>query len=231
MKRIVLPAAMSNSERARAMAVTEIAISSSMSHPNLVQTFTYSIRALGTEGDAISCSGPDLEDLSDSEVSLPTISSQLSGASSSRKSPSFIHAHEMRLVLEYCDKGSLSDYVKSRGGIRDPEGQLDYSAVLETAADVARAMIHLHLNNICHSDLKAGNVMLKSEAVDGRGVRAKVVDFGLSINLTNTMTHVSNIFQGTTSHMAPEVLMEGKQSKAADVYGECRCLDVMLISS
>jgi hypothetical protein len=28
---------------------------------------------------------------------------------------------------------------------------------------------------------------------------------------------VANAFQGTLSHMAPEVLREGKQSKAADV--------------
>ena len=32
-----------------------------------------------------------------------------------------------------------------------------------------------------------------------------------------TATHVSSLFQGTQSHMAPEVLMEGKQSMAADV--------------
>ena len=45
-KRLVLPAAMSNSERAQKMAVMEIAISSSMFHPNLVQTYTYSIKQL-----------------------------------------------------------------------------------------------------------------------------------------------------------------------------------------
>lgn len=33
----------------------------------------------------------------------------------------------------------------------------------------------------------------------------------------DVQTHVSNIVQGTTSHMAPEILMEGKQSRAADV--------------
>ena len=43
------------------------------------------------------------------------------------------------------------------------------------------------------------------------------MDFGLSIKLEGSMTHVSKVFQGTTTHMAPEVLMEGKQSKAADV--------------
>jgi hypothetical protein len=31
---------------------------------------------------------------------------------------------------------------------------VSYGAVLETAADVARAMLHLHLNNVIHGDLK-----------------------------------------------------------------------------
>ncbi len=35
----------------------------------------------------------------------------------------------------------------------------------------------------------------------------------------SAVTHVSSMFQGTITHMAPEVLMEGKQSKAADVSG------------
>lgn len=38
--------------------------------------------------------------------------------------------------------------------------------------------------------------------------------------LDTKATHVSNLFQGTVTHMAPEVLMEGKTSKSADVYGE-----------
>jgi hypothetical protein len=48
-KRMVLPAAMTNSERAHKMAVMEIGISSSMSHPHLVQTYTYSIRPIQEE--------------------------------------------------------------------------------------------------------------------------------------------------------------------------------------
>lgn len=34
----------------------------------------------------------------------------------------------------------------------------------------------------------------------------------------NNETHVSSMFQGTLSHMAPEVLLSGRMSKAADVY-------------
>lgn len=33
-----------------------------------------------------------------------------------------------------------------------------------------------------------------------------------------TQTHVSQMFQGTLTHMSPEMLTEGRASKAADVY-------------
>jgi len=33
-------------------------------------------------------------------------------------------------------------------------------------------------------------------------------------------THMSGVYQGTVTHMAPEILMEGRASKAADV--SCR---------
>ena len=135
---------------------------------------------------------------------------------------------QMRLVLEYCDKGSLSAHLKHYQGIRDESGAFQVAHLIETASDIARAMLHLHKNDICHNDLKAANILLKSEGTDGRGVRAKVMDFGLSIKLDSKATHVSNLFQGTVTHMAPEVLMEGKQSKSADVYGEQHLTDVLL---
>jgi serine/threonine protein kinase len=60
--------------------------------------------------------------------------------------------------------------------------------------------------------------MLKSSG-DGRGFVAKVADFGLSVKMGLMETHMSNVFQGTMTHMAPEILMEGRVSKAADVSG------------
>jgi len=55
--------------------------------------------------------------------------------------------------------------------------------VLDTSADVARAMLHLHKQNVLHSDLKARNVLLKSEG-EGRGVVAKGAGGGGVVWLT-----------------------------------------------
>ncbi len=97
-------------------------------------------------------------------------------------------------------------------------GSLNLAAMLETAADVAKAMVHMHAANVLHSDLKARNIMLKSSGTEGRGIVAKVADFGLSTRMEHQETHLSSCFQGTLTHMAPEVMLEGRISKAADVY-------------
>lgn len=50
---MVLPHTMSGSERREKMAIMEAAMSSSLSHPNVVQTFTYSVEpVMGTGGVA-----------------------------------------------------------------------------------------------------------------------------------------------------------------------------------
>ncbi|KIY91950.1 Mitogen-activated protein kinase kinase kinase 11 [Monoraphidium neglectum] len=47
---------------------------------------------------------------------------------------------------------------------------------------------------------------------------AKVADFGLSLQLPEGASHVDGTFQGTMTHMAPEVMTAGRISKASDVY-------------
>eukprot|EP00983_Pelagomonas_calceolata_P062410 1147297-Pelagomonas_calceolata.AAC.4 len=45
---------------------------------------------------------------------------------------------------------------------------------------------------------------------------ACVSDFGLSVRMDLSATHVSSLFQGTLTHMSPEVLLKGTCSKASD---------------
>jgi serine/threonine protein kinase len=154
----------------------------------------------------------------------------------------------VRLVLELCDRGNLKEHLMAGGCPAPPAAQQDMRAILATAIDVACAMVHLHTENIVHSDLKvrpgdrgstvlvcplpaerpcwhncarkpqrcgcrsrapaprlllqARNVLLKSSGTDPRGFVAKVSDFGLSVQINPTQTHVSNIYQGTLTHSA-----------------------------
>ena len=59
--------------------------------------------------------------------------------------------------------------------------------------------------------------MLQSNKVNRCGVVAKVCDFGLSIKMDPDVMYADNMRRGTATHMAPEVLLKGRLSKASDV--------------
>lgn len=61
----------------------------------------------------------------------------------------------MRLLCEYCDKGSLRDAL-DLGAFLLENGSVNYPAVLDTAIEIATAVLHLHHRNVLHSDLKVG---------------------------------------------------------------------------
>ncbi|GAX76175.1 hypothetical protein CEUSTIGMA_g3619.t1 [Chlamydomonas eustigma] len=137
-----------------------------------------------------------------------------------------VTALQVQIVLEYCDCGNLRNALTQGCFLIQDKSHRnysvsrapDYAAVLDTALDIASGMLHLHNSNVVHSDLKAQNILLQTNLSEARGVTAKVSDFGLSMRITAADTHVSKAFQGTLTHMAPEVLVKGIQSTASDVY-------------
>ena len=136
----------------------EAAISSSLQHPNIVSTFTYSIREYETHQDH----RKSIEDFiqlgpAGSTIANPNSIMESSGVGSviSRKdsvSSSTVHSYEVRLILEFCDKGSLVEALEQ--GAFVGENGLCLSAIYETAADIAKAMVHTHSLGVLHSDLK-----------------------------------------------------------------------------
>jgi mitogen-activated protein kinase kinase kinase 11 len=71
---------------------------------------------------------------------------------------------------------------------------------------------------VAQGDLKAGNVLLQHSIHGSYGQVAKISDFGLSAVLLNGTTHRSTASLGTITHMAPELLRNGRMSPSADVY-------------
>mmetsp|Transcript_8938 Transcript_8938/g.19085 ORF Transcript_8938/g.19085 Transcript_8938/m.19085 type:complete len:704 (-) Transcript_8938:2515-4626(-) len=125
---------------------------------------------------------------------------------------------ETWMIMEFCNKGSLSDAV-DRGLFRMRHSLFDanFKCIISTAKEIASALCYLHGRGILHADLTGNNILLSASEKDERKFIAKVADFGLSRVIGNAMVMNTRTY-GTVSHTPPELLVDGTLSKATDVY-------------
>ncbi|DAZ98605.1 TPA: hypothetical protein N0F65_001024 [Lagenidium giganteum] len=107
----------------------------------------------------------------------------------------FEDSRNMYMVLELCERRSLTEELKQRDG-----GVLDE----HTARRVFRQLVHgvqyLHSQSVIHRDLKLSNVLLTADE------RVKISDFGLATRAGSDALHTTMC--GTPNFMAPEVLKQ-----------------------
>lgn len=126
------------------------------------------------------------------------------------------------LVMEWADLGSLRAALRrGRFHARLPGGAVGVhlAAALEALLDVAGALSYLHAMQLVHGDVKADNVLLKSDAARPLGFVAKLSDFGLARVLGDAAAAVNVSGAGTVTHLAPEMLRPGLAvTTAVDAY-------------
>jgi hypothetical protein len=108
-------------------------------------------------------------------------------------------ADSLLLILEYIPGGSLARRLAGPLAPRDAAGLVE---------KIARAVHHIHLNNLLHLDLKPSNILLDSSSGDGTSWDAlvpKISDFGIAIRTDRSTTGSdSGHLGGTPVYMAPE---------------------------
>uniref|UniRef100_A0A7N0TQU9 non-specific serine/threonine protein kinase n=1 Tax=Kalanchoe fedtschenkoi TaxID=63787 RepID=A0A7N0TQU9_KALFE len=89
-------------------------------------------------------------------------------------------------------------------------------SLLQLLRDVVAGLAHLHDLGIVHRDLKPQNVLIIKE----RSLRAKLSDMGISKQLVGDMSALDNHATGCGSSgwQAPEQLLQGRQTRAVDVF-------------
>lgn len=72
-----------------------------------------------------------------------------------------MEAGEMWIVMEFCDGGSVSDLIEAAGGrgsFAMPE-----ECIRAACAGIVLGLEYLHKKEICHRDIKCGNVLLTND--------------------------------------------------------------------
>jgi serine/threonine protein kinase len=114
---------------------------------------------------------------------------------------------EMWIVMEFCEGGSMSDLLEANSGYLLPE-----DCIRAVCASIVLGLEYLHgVANVCHRDIKCGNVLLTSDG------HVKLADFGVSAELTNTINKRKTVV-GSPYWMAPEVIRESHYDGRADVW-------------
>eukprot|EP00918_Siedleckia_nematoides_P001917 GHVU01004427.1.p1 GENE.GHVU01004427.1~~GHVU01004427.1.p1 ORF type:complete len:257 (-),score=56.18 GHVU01004427.1:218-988(-) len=119
-----------------------------------------------------------------------------------------ISADRIHLVAELCVAGNLHDRLHNNSC------DITWRMRRKFAIELARGVEYLHSKPVViHRDLKPLNVVLDEDW------NAKICDFGLSLTMTMSQTHVTITNPaGTPIYMAPECFNEGKISDRTDIW-------------
>src|SRR5579872_26115 len=108
------------------------------------------------------------------------------------------------MVMEFLKGEDLRHAIKN-GSAGDTRNKL------RIALDIARALEHIHTQNIIHRDIKPDNIHITSTGA------VKLMDFGIS-KMQNSTRTTTGVVMGTPYYMAPEQVLGRNITPQVDVY-------------
>jgi hypothetical protein len=131
-----------------------------------------------------------------------------------------VEAGQPWLVMEYLPSRSLGEVLAEDGILRE-------DVVAQIGAQVADALAATHAAGIVHRDVKPANILLASDGLPGRPLRAKLADFGIARIVDSSRLTTTGVIIGTATYLSPEQALGNDIGPAADVYA----LGIVLIEA
>ena len=107
------------------------------------------------------------------------------------------------LVYEYCNGGTLEDYINKKKKLSEQEGLYFFEQIIN-------GFKSLFLNKVLHRDLKPANILLHNGII-------KIADFGFCKPLENNFD-LTQTMVGSPIYMAPEILKGDEYNIKADIW-------------
>jgi len=123
------------------------------------------------------------------------------------------------IVMELLEGKELFDRIVERRKYTERDAKTVLTQIL-------RATQAMHSIGLIHRDLKPENLVY---AKDGDDSALKVMDFGLTLDLSQEDPHTSISYVGTLGYVAPECLMTQTYTPAADVWSIGVILYILLV--
>ena len=118
---------------------------------------------------------------------------------------SYIKGHQIWIILEFCDGGSLYELIKIL------PRNLNEEEIASLVFMILKGLIFLHENKKIHRDIKTENILLTHKGI------AKLADFGVSTQLMHSFSKkITKI--GTPFYMSPEVILQNKYDYKCDIW-------------
>ncbi|CAE6346260.1 unnamed protein product [Rhizoctonia solani] len=127
------------------------------------------------------------------------ILSQLDSPHVTKYHGSFLKGSHLWIVMEYCSGGSCSDLMKP-GVFRE-----EYIAII--CRELLKGLEYLHNEGKLHRDIKAANILLSA------GGEVKLADFGVSGQLSGTLSAKKNTFVDSMLGSLPHIAQPGQLSR------------------
>ncbi|KAL9127380.1 MAG: hypothetical protein Q9217_003736 [Psora testacea] len=166
----------------------------------------FSARVDRRTGQAVAIKVIDVENAEDEVEDIIqeiSILSELHSPHVTQYHGSFLKGSDLWIIMEFCSGGSCADLLKP--------GLIAEEYICIILRELLLGLEYLHTDKKLHRDIKAANVLL------GANGQVKLADFGVSGQLTATMTK-KNTFVGTPFWMAPEVIKQSGYDHKADIW-------------